>query len=169
MFPLKDNIPTDRFPIVTVGLILANVVVFLLSIRHGGSLLSGPDNGTVVRYGAIPYELTHPGDECGLSAGGQVLCQGQAGVSGAPESQPATAFTLLSSMFMHAGLLHIGGNMLFLWIFGNNVEDAMGRVTFALWYLAGGLAAIGLQTAIEPNAAVPTVGASGVEHPRNAT
>jgi membrane associated rhomboid family serine protease len=64
-------------------------------------------------------------------------------------------------MFMHGGLLHIGGNMLFLWIFGNNVEDSMGRVRFILFYLLGGLAAVALQTAVDPNAAVPSIGASG--------
>ena len=64
-------------------------------------------------------------------------------------------------MFMHGGLLHIGGNMLFLWIFGNNVEDAMGRFKFIIFYVLGGLAALALQTAVEPSSAVPTIGASG--------
>lgn len=154
MFPIKDNIPTDRFPVVTVGLILANVVVFLLSIRHGGSILSGPDSGTVVKYGAIPYELTHPGQHCTLVPQG-------IGCGDLRSAQPATGLTVLSSMFMHGGLLHIAGNMLFLWIFGNNVEDAMGRGKFLVWYLLGGAAALGLQTLVDTDAAVPTVGASG--------
>jgi membrane associated rhomboid family serine protease len=64
-------------------------------------------------------------------------------------------------MFMHGGLLHLGGNMLFLWIFGNNVEDSMGPVKFVAFYLLGGLAALGLQVAIDPNGQIPTVGASG--------
>jgi membrane associated rhomboid family serine protease len=64
-------------------------------------------------------------------------------------------------MFMHGGLLHIGGNMLFLWVFGNNVEDATGRFRFIVFYILGGLAAMALQTAVDPNAAVPSVGASG--------
>ncbi len=161
MFPVKDNIPTDRFPVVTVGLILANVVVFLLSIRHGGSILSGPDSGTVVKYGAIPYELTHPGQHCDLTQLGGVVCEGQPGVTGTANAQPATGLTVLSSMFMHGGLLHIAGNMLFLWIFGNNVEDAMGRGKFLVWYLLGGAAALGLQTLVDTSSAVPTVGASG--------
>jgi membrane associated rhomboid family serine protease len=147
VFPLKDNIPTDRFPVVTVGLIVANVVVFLLSIRHGGSLLGGPSACTVVDYGAIPRELTHPGDEIAFT--------------GCPRPDTPTALTVLTSMFMHGGLLHIAGNMLFLWIFGNNVEDAMGRVKFLLWYLVGGAVALGLQTLVDPNSVVPTVGASG--------
>ena len=64
-------------------------------------------------------------------------------------------------MFMHGGLLHLGGNMLFLWIFGNNVEDSMGRARFVVFYLLGGLAAMALQVAVGPNSAVPTLGASG--------
>ncbi|MEA2271027.1 MAG: hypothetical protein QOC64_3637, partial [Solirubrobacteraceae bacterium] len=75
--------------------------------------------------------------------------------------QPPTWFTALSSMFMHGGLLHIGGNMLFLWVFGNNVEDAMGRFKFIVFYILGGLAAMALQTVVDPNAPVPSVGASG--------
>ena len=162
MFPLKDNIGTRNTPVVTIALIVANVVVFLLSIRNGGSILGGPDSTTVVHYGAIPYELTHPGKECDLvSAAGQVLCEGQQGVTGAAEAQPPTWFTAFSSMFMHGGLLHLGGNMLFLWVFGNNVEDAMGRVRFLLFYVLGGLAAMALQVAVGPSDTVPSVGASG--------
>ena len=76
-------------------------------------------------------------------------------------AQPATWVTAFSSMFMHGGILHLGGNMLFLWIFGNNVEDSMGPVKYAAFYLLGGLAAIAAQIAIEPDSAVPTIGASG--------
>ena len=83
------------------------------------------------------------------------------GVEGDAPSQPATWLTAFSSMFMHGSLLHLGGNMLFLWIFGNNVEDSMGHVKFVAFYLLGGLAAIAAQIVIEPNAAIPTIGASG--------
>ena len=76
-------------------------------------------------------------------------------------SQPATWLTALTSMFMHGGLLHIAGNMLFLFIFGNNVEDSMGRLRFVIFYVLGGLAALALQILVDPNAAVPNVGASG--------
>jgi membrane associated rhomboid family serine protease len=74
---------------------------------------------------------------------------------------PPTWLTVFSSMFMHGGLLHIGGNMLFLWVFGNNVEDAMGRFRFIVFYLLGGVAAMALQTAVGPSATVPSIGASG--------
>jgi membrane associated rhomboid family serine protease len=162
VFPLKDDIPTRRTPVVTIALLVANVVIFFLSIRNGGSILSGPDAQTVVDYGVIPYEITHPGDQCELvSQAGEVLCEGQQGVQGQPDPQPATWLTVISSMFMHGGLLHIGGNMLFLWVFGNNVEDSMGRVRFAVFYLRGGIAAMALQTAVGPSATVPSIGASG--------
>jgi membrane associated rhomboid family serine protease len=154
VIPLKDNIPTDRLPVVTIGLIIVNVIVYLLAIRHGGSLWSGPAQGTSIKYGAIPFELTHPGKHC-VDLGNEIGCGTGAG------SQPGTAFTVLSSMFMHGGFIHIAGNMLFLWIFGNNVEDSMGRVTFLAFYLIGGVAALALQTVVDPNAAVPTIGASG--------
>jgi membrane associated rhomboid family serine protease len=114
----------------------------------------------LTHYGAIPYELTNPGDHCDFVAGG-VACEGQPGVQGAAESQLPTVATVFTSMFTHAGLLHLGGNMLFLWIFGNNVEDSMGPVRFVAFYLLAGLAALALQVVIAPNSAVPTLGASG--------
>lgn len=153
---------------ITVALIVINVVVYLLSIRHGGSFFGGPTNSTSVRYGAIPYELTHPGHHCGLvtvqtteGVGSTVACQGEPGVRGTPPPQPATWMTAFSSMFLHGGFLHIFGNMLFLAIFGPNVEDAMGRVRFPLFYLLGGLAALAAQVAIDPSSNAPTLGASG--------
>jgi membrane associated rhomboid family serine protease len=82
-------------------------------------------------------------------------------VQGTAEAQLPTLLTLFTSMFTHAGLLHLGGNMLFLWIFGNNVEDSMGPVRFVIFYLLAGTAALALQTAINPDAVVPTLGASG--------
>jgi membrane associated rhomboid family serine protease len=159
VFPLKDNIGTRRTPVVTIALIVANVIVFFLSIRNGGSILNGPDASTVVHYGAIPYEITHPGKECDIDQVGRVLCEGLDPVR--VVNDPPTWFTAFSSMFMHGGLLHIGGNMLFLWVFGNNVEDAMGRVKFLVFYIVGGLAAMALQIAVGANDTVPSVGASG--------
>jgi len=155
VFPLKDNIPTDRFPVLTVALIVANVLAYLFFQKAIGSgLLNSPDEANLLRWGAYPYELTHPGEQC-LPDGTEIACRG--GVDG----EPPALLTALTSMFMHGGLLHLGGNMLFLWIFGNNVEDRMGRGRFLLFYLLGGIAAIAAQTAIGPDEAVPTVGASG--------
>jgi membrane associated rhomboid family serine protease len=138
VFPLKDNIPTDRLPIVTILLIAANVVVYFL-LQHGG-IGHGPTNASVIDYGAIPGEVTQEQRDQG----------------------PIAAYlTLVTSMFLHGGILHLAGNMLFLWIFGTNVEDAMSRIRYVAFYVFGGLAAIGLQIAIDPGSPVPTVGASG--------
>jgi membrane associated rhomboid family serine protease len=156
VIPIKDNIPTDRFPFVTLGLIVANFVVYFLAVSHGGSIIGGPDIHEVLRYGAIPRALTHClGDDL-VVVGPGVAC-----VHGSPPGGMPTWETLFTSMFMHASILHILGNMIFLWIFGNNVEDAMGPVKYLAFYILGGLAALGLQVAIAPNATAPTIGASG--------
>jgi membrane associated rhomboid family serine protease len=178
VFPLKDNIPTRRFPVITVAIIVINVLMFF-GFQDATLSLSGAsvDNQNVVEYGAIPYEITHPGDQCGDRAvvAGQdvqfrtVVCEGQRlpvqGGSLEVESVPGdlapTWLTILTSMFMHGGLLHIIGNMLFLWIFGNNIEDSMGPFRFIGFYVFGGLAAVLAQTVIDPNATIPTIGASG--------
>jgi membrane associated rhomboid family serine protease len=161
VFPLKDNIPTDRFPVVTVALIVANVLMYLFFQKAlGSSWLNSPDQANVVEYGAIPYELSHPGEHC-EAVGESIACEGMPGVEGTADPQAPTWLTAFTSMFMHGGLLHLGGNMLFLWIFGNNVEDSMGKPKFIVFYLLGGLAAIAAQVLVDPSAAVPTVGASG--------
>jgi membrane associated rhomboid family serine protease len=168
VFPLKDNIPLERFPIVTVALVVIDVVAYLLAIRHGGSFFGGPTEGVAVHYGAIPYELTHPGKHCGLlttptleASVSSVACQGMPEVTGSPGAQPATWETAITSMFLHGSFLHIFGNMLFLAIFGPNVEDAMGRVRYTAFYLLGGLAALGAQVLASPSSTAPTLGASG--------
>jgi len=169
MFPLKDNIPLARFPIVTVALVAINVIVYLLEIRHGGSFFGGPTDSVAVRYGAIPYELTHPGSHCGLvtvqtlqGPASTVACQGQPGVTGSPPpGAPATWETAFTSMFLHGSFLHIFGNMLFLAIFGPTIEDSMGRARFLVFYLLGGLVALGAQVLVDPNSTTPTLGASG--------
>jgi membrane associated rhomboid family serine protease len=153
VIPLKDNIPTDRFPYVTVALIVINVLAYLLAVSHGGSIISGPAQPEVVKYGAIPTALTHCLSRHEVIVGNQLVCAHTGGIP--------TWETIFTSMFMHASLFHIAGNMLFLWIFGNNVEDAMGRIKYFLFYILGGIAALALQVAIGPNSAVPTLGASG--------
>ena len=141
MFPLKDDIPTRRTPILTIALIAINVIVYFF-VEQGLWGLGETGNEVVEDYGGVPVELTE---------GDNVL---------GSEDVPfwATAF---SSMFLHGSLLHLGGNMLFLWIFGNNIEDSMGRLTFIAFYLLGGLAALGLHVLTDPDSAVPVVGASG--------
>lgn len=153
MFPLKDNIPTMRPAVVTIALIVANVLAYFLWQK--GGILHGPPDADTVKYGWIPYEVKHPGDQCVLVDGGI----GCGDVSG----QPSIVVTALTSMFMHGSIVHLGGNMLFLWIFGNNVEDSMGPGKYLVFYLLAGVAALALQTVIATGdeAAVPLVGASG--------
>ena len=159
MFPLKDNIPTDRFPVVTATFIVINAIMYLFFQEALDGGVWSPDseafNAKVIEYGAIPYEITHPGEQC-LPAGNALTCGDVRGADLAP-----TWLTLLTSMFMHGSLLHIGGNMLFLWIFGNNVEDSMGPLKYILFYLAGGIAADALQIVFDTGSNVPTLGASG--------
>jgi membrane associated rhomboid family serine protease len=162
VFPLKDDIPTRRFPVVTVAIIAINVLVFFLFQKaHLSGFGFAVDDANTVEYGAIPYELTHPGDHCALTAAGEIACEGQGGVQDSAPDQAPSLLTPFSSMFMHGGLLHIAGNMLFLWIFGNNVEDSMGRIRFVAFYLLAGLLALGVQTLVDPSSTAPTIGASG--------
>jgi membrane associated rhomboid family serine protease len=160
LLPIKDDIPTRRFPLLTVAIIVTCVVVYFV-FERGGWGLGGTGNERVVEYGAIPYEITHPGQECAETPDGQVACEGQSGVVGTAPEQAPWWVTLFTSMFMHGSLLHLAGNMLFLWIFGNNIEDSMSELRFVAFYLLGGLAALGAQVLVEPDAAIPTVGASG--------
>jgi membrane associated rhomboid family serine protease len=148
--------------------VVINVIAYLLSIRHGGSFFGGPSEATAVHYGAIPYELTHPGKHCDLvsvptlaGTSSEVACQGQQGVVGSPGPQPPTWETVFTSMFLHGSFLHIAGNMLFLAIFGPTVEDTGGRVRFLALYLLGGIVALAAQVLVSPDSTGPTLGASG--------
>jgi membrane associated rhomboid family serine protease len=159
LIPIKDDIPTRRFPVLTVAIIVICCAVYFV-FEHGLWDLGTIGNERVVEYGAIPYEISHPGKECAESAG-QIVCEGQPGVVGTAPEQAPWWVTLFTAMFMHGSLLHLGGNMLFLWIFGNNIEDSMSPFRFVAFYLLGGLVATGAQVLADPSAAVPTVGASG--------
>jgi membrane associated rhomboid family serine protease len=167
VFPLKDNLPTGRLPIITIVLIVANVIAYFFWQR-GGITLGDPSSDhymlNLIKFGAIPTELAHPGTHCAYAVvgahqidAGQVVCSGPR----YPLTQPATWITPFTSMFMHGGLLHLGGNMLFLWIFGSSVETALGRIRFPIFYMLAGLAAMALQVAIDPGSTAPTIGASG--------
>jgi rhomboid family protein len=135
VIPLKDDIPSRTFPIVTVLLIVVNVVVFLadLSLGHALSDLFALRPAYLVQYPTAIIRGT------GL---------------------PIWA-TLFTMMFLHGSWLHIGGNMLYLWIFGNNIEDTLGHVRFLVFYFVCGLAAAGLQIVMDVSSTVPTIGASG--------
>jgi membrane associated rhomboid family serine protease len=147
MLPLRDNLPTRRFPVVTVALIAANVAVWLWEIT------GTPLDEDVFEYGYYPCSVDGPclpPPDPSLPAGALEWWEG--------------AFT---SMFMHGSWAHIVGNMLFLWIFGNNVEDALGRLRYLGWYLVAGLAATATQTFVTlsfgdaAEASIPNIGASG--------
>ena len=142
---------------ITIALIAINVLVYFL-FEQGLWDLGDVGNERVVEYGAIPLEITDPGTECVSAAGGtQIQCgTGDFGSENAP-----VWITVFTSMFLHGSLLHLGGNMLFLWIFGNNIEDAMARLTFVGFYLLGGLCALALHVVFDTGSAIPTVGASG--------
>jgi membrane associated rhomboid family serine protease len=168
VLPIKDNIPTERFPFVTVALIAANFVVYLLAIRHGGSLLGGPHLHEVVKYGAIPYAFTHPGQHCVLATVPQssgslhtIVCHGPHGAPRSPRGFLPVWETAFTALFLHASIIQFAANMLFLWIFGNTVEDALGPLRFLSFYVLGGLAALALLVAVAPHSTSPTIGASG--------
>jgi membrane associated rhomboid family serine protease len=164
MIPLKDNVALTRVPVITVALILASLVAYVLAAVHGGSLIAGPSSETIVRYGAIPYEFAHWGQHCALGPVGfsqALLCSGQHDVVGHAAPQPATWETAFSAMFLQANILHLAVNMTFLGFFGASVEDRVGRLVFLGFYLAGGLVALALQVIVAPGSATPMLGASG--------
>ncbi len=139
MIPLRDENPTYRTPVLTVAFIIICVLAFLMQIA------GGPQEAQriILSYGLIPGVLL-----------GSVELPPELAVI-------PPALTLVTSMFMHGGWMHIIGNMLFLWIFGNNIEDVLGHVRFLIFYLLCGLAAAASQILVAPASQIPMVGASG--------
>lgn len=138
MIPLKDNIRTRTFPIITISLILVNILIFAWSLV----LPEGSEAEVVYRFALIPKELLFS-------------------FTARPDLAPYNALTIFTSMFLHGGILHVAGNMLYLWIFGNNIEDSVGHVKFLLFYLLCGLVAALVQVSFDPASSVPMIGASG--------
>jgi membrane associated rhomboid family serine protease len=133
MIPIRDQIPTQTVPIVNYLLIAANIIVFVLQFL----LFAGPqEEAFVYEFALIPAEVT-----AGLDLG--------------------DVRDIFTSMFMHAGLAHLLGNMLYLWIFGDNVEDSMGKLKYLSFYLVGGIVASATHILTNPTSQIPTVGASG--------
>jgi len=136
MFPIRDRLPTHRFPVVTVLFIAINIVVFAwqMLILGGG----GEDalQQAVYTWGVVPARI-------------------------AEDPGPLTLVTFVTSMFMHGGFIHIIGNMLYLWIFGNNIEDVLGRFWFIVFYFACGFAASAAQVFATWGSNIPGIGASG--------
>lgn len=152
MIPLSDDNPTARVPIVTITILIGLFAVWLLV--QGGGLDGNVLAMSVCNYGLVPGELTH------LAKLGASVPIGP-GVACVVDADPVNLYTPVTSMFLHGSWLHILGNALFLWVFGNNVEDSMSRPRFVVFYLVCGLAAAGAQIAVAPSSAVPMVGASG--------
>ena len=144
MLPIRDNVPTRTFPLITVLLIAANVAVWFWELSGSGL------ESHVYRYSFYPCQIDKP------------CLTDVAQLRELPWQE-----SVFTSMFMHGSWLHIGGNMLFLWIFGNNVEDALGKFRFVAFYLLGGLAATALQLVVtakfasQAEAGIPNLGASG--------
>jgi membrane associated rhomboid family serine protease len=151
LIPLRDDNPTLLTPVITIALIAVNVLVWLYF--QGAGMTPDVLADSVCRFGTIPAELT------GHTAG-------YGGVQLAPDMPPCEFgglrwSSLITSMFMHGGWLHLIGNMWFLWLFGNNVEDSMGHLRFLLFYMLTGLAGAGAHVLTAGDSLVPTVGASG--------
>ena len=138
MIPLRDNVPTKTFPFITILIIVINIAVFVYQLSLG----SEAREELIMRAGAIPYEISH-------------------GVDKPPLLGCPVQLTLLSSMFLHGGLFHIIGNMLYLWIFGKNIEDRVGHLRFIFFYLVCGVVASIIHIATSPESRIPMVGASG--------
>lgn len=149
MLPLRDENPTELVPFVTVLIIVVNVMAWLFVQRAGAghAFLN-----SLCQWGAIPGEITGR-----LAAGATVPL----GPRYACQVEGAGLVTVLTSMFLHGGWMHLIGNMWFLWVFGNNVEDSMGHVRFVVFYLLCGVLAAAAHIVSSPASAVPTVGASG--------
>lgn len=133
MIPIRDENPTQRFPWVTVLLIVCNVGVFAYEISLDPTALEA----FILRWGFLPSESGIDADGLGWTV------------------------TAITATFLHAGWLHLGGNMLYLWIFGNNVEDRLGPARYIAFYLTGGVLATAAQWALAPDSSIPLVGASG--------
>ena len=134
MIPLRDDNPTVLLPIVTVALIIANTAAFFYELSLEPRLL----NALIYRMGMVPAEILN-------------------------DPLPATEeyLSVFTSMFLHGGWLHLIGNMLYLWIFGNNIEDCMGHLRFIFFYLIAGIAAAAAHVYFNPASTIPTIGASG--------
>jgi membrane associated rhomboid family serine protease len=140
MIPLKDDNPTQTFPLVTIIIIIINILVYVYQLTLSTEGLET----FLFRYGAIPGRLLHPFFQ----------------ESSSPQSIPF-GLTIFSSMFLHGGLIHLLGNMLYLWIFGDNVEDYLGHVKFIFFYLIAGFFAAFIHTLSDLNSSIPMIGASG--------
>ncbi|MBI2160461.1 MAG: rhomboid family intramembrane serine protease [Candidatus Rokubacteria bacterium] len=144
MLPLKDDVPSSSVPFVTIALIGLNAAVFLYQVSLGMDAdprAARAAQAFVAEFGMVPCRLT--------------------GACPVADQFPHPVVTMFTSMFLHGGLFHVGGNMLYLWIFGDNVEDTLGHGRFAVFYVLSGVAAALAQTLVNPQSSLPMIGASG--------
>lgn len=132
MIPIRDDIPSRKFPVVTVGLLVANVVIFLIEALFGESV-----NNLILIFGIVPARLI------------------------AGWMNPQVLITLVTSMYFHGGWAHLIGNMMYLWIFGDNVEDRMGKLGYFIFYTICGIISGLIQVLAAPRSTIPIIGASG--------
>ena len=152
MIPLSDDNPTHDPPYMTFAILGAVIATWL--VVQGGGFNPTTLAATVCNYGMVPGELTHLAPlNSGVPIGPNLSCL--------VDDNRINLLTPVTSMFLHGGWMHLLGNCLFFWVFGNNVEDSMGRGRFLAFYLICGLAAAAAQVAVDPSSPVPTVGASG--------
>ena len=137
IIPIKDENPTRIFPFVTILIIIINVVIFFVELQEGSNLET-----FVKSFGCIPYEIT-------------------TGIDITPYIHFPVRFTIITSMFLHGGWMHLIGNMFYLWIFGNNIEDKLGHMRYLIFYFVVGIIASLSQTMISPISKIPQIGASG--------
>ncbi len=137
MIPLKDNNPTRTFPFITIALIVINCILFIIELTQGKYLIT-----FIESFGCIPYEIT-------------------IGTDVEPFIFFPVRLTIITSMFLHGGWMHLVGNMLYLWIFGNNIEDRLGHFRFIIFYLFIGVIASLTQIMVNPFSTIPQIGASG--------
>jgi membrane associated rhomboid family serine protease len=152
MIPLSDDNPTLRTPLATIAVLLIMSAAWIL--LQGAGLDPLRLAASVCNLGLVPGEISRSAPP------GMAVPIGE-GLSCVVDREPINYLTPLSSMFLHGSWAHIIGNALFLWVFGNNVEDSMGRLRFVVFYVLCGLIAAGAQVAIDPASPVPVVGASG--------
>ncbi len=138
MIPLKDDIPRSTFPFITIAIILINIIVFVYQISIG----DWDERLFIVRAGAIPYEISHLRDLH-------------------PPNLVPIPFTIFTALFIHGGIAHLAGNMIYLWIFGDNIEDKLGHLRFLLFYLIAGMIATLAHVLLAPASHTPMIGASG--------
>jgi membrane associated rhomboid family serine protease len=140
MIPLKDINPTRTTPVVNIALIVVNVLVFFYMV-YTSTLVRGSENAIMMAYGTVPARLN-------LWLAGRIPAE-------------AALLPLVTSMFLHSGLMHLGGNMLFLWVFGDNVEDYFGHLGYLVFYLVCGVGSGMIHVLFNLDSRIPAVGASG--------